>query len=131
MADDEFNQVMSQADRVKLSKKFKRQILSSLKAADPDRVKLNNTLIDEAATYAATITEINMLIQRDGVVDQYQNGENQWGTKKSVPAELKPKYTQIYQSLVKQLSGLLPDEQEKDAAQELLDFINNGSNGSS
>lgn len=131
MTDDEFNQVMSQEDRVKLSRKFKRQILSSLKAADPDRVKLNITLIEEAATYAATITEINMLIQRDGVVDQYQNGENQWGTKKSVPAELKPKYTQIYQSLVKQLSGLLPDEQEKDAAQELLDFINNGSNGSS
>lgn len=86
-------------------------------------LKLNEQLIEEAAMYATTLQEINEIITRDGVVDFYQNGENQWGSKKSVAAELKPKYTSTYQSLIKQLSELLPTENEKDAAKEIMDFI--------
>lgn len=86
-------------------------------------LKLNEQLIEETAMYATTLKEINEIITRDGVVDFYQNGENQWGTKKSVAAELKPKYTSTYQSLIRQLSELLPTESEKDAAKELMEFL--------
>lgn len=90
---------------------------------DPELLKMNEQLIEEAAMYASTLQEINDIIARDGVVDFYQNGENQWGTKKSVAAELKPKYTATYQSLIRQLSDLLPTESEKDAAKEIMDFL--------
>lgn len=86
-------------------------------------LKMNEQLIEETAMYASTLQEINEIIARDGVVDFYQNGENQWGTKKSVAAELKPKYTATYQSLIRQLSDLLPTESEKDAAKEIMDFL--------
>lgn len=86
-------------------------------------LQLNKQVIEETAMYATTLQEINEIITRDGVVDFYQNGENQWGTKKSVAAELKPKYTSTYQSLIRQLSELLPTESEKDAAKELMEFL--------
>jgi hypothetical protein len=61
---------------------------------------------------------------RDGISEYYQNGENQWGVKKSVAAELRVKYTSTYQKLIAQLAALLPSEDEKAAAQELMEFIN-------
>ena len=85
---------------------------------------MNEHLIEEAAMYSVMLSEINAIIERDGIVDTYKNGENQYGTKKSVAAELKPKYTATYQSLIRQLTELLPTESEKDAAKELMDFLN-------
>ena len=65
-----------------------------------------------------------MLYQRDGIAEYYQNGKEQWGVKKSVAAELRVKYTATYQKLIIQLASLLPSEDEKAAAAELMDFIN-------
>lgn len=118
-----FIQIWTEDQRKKEIKANARKIKQALKSADPEALKLNAQLIDETATYAANLKEINALIERDGVVDYYQNGKDQWGTKKSVAAELKPKYTQAYQSLVKQLSGLLPSEKETSAAAELMEFL--------
>lgn len=80
-------------------------------------------MIDDAASYACAIHECNLLYMRDGLTDYYKNGENQWGTKKSVAAELRVKYTTTYQGLIKQLAGLLPSEDEKAAAAELMEFL--------
>lgn len=119
----EFEQILDQDERRKLTKKNRSAIKKALSQVDPDTLKLNEQLIDEAARYATALYECNLLIERDGLVDFYQNGENQWGTKKSVAAELKPKYTSTYQALIKQLSALLPTESEKNALQELTDFL--------
>ncbi len=119
----EFEQILTQDERKKRTKKNKNQIKRALSSVDADILKLNEQLIDEAAQYATALYECNALIERDGLVDFYQNGENQWGTKKSVAAELKPKYTSTFQALIKQLSALLPTESEKNAAQELMDFL--------
>lgn len=119
----EFEQIFEQEERKKLLKKNIRAIKKTLETVEPELLKLNEQLIEEAAMYATTLQEINAIITRDGIVDFYQNGENQWGTKKSVAAELKPKYTSTYQSLIKQLSELLPKESERDAAQEIMEFL--------
>lgn len=119
----EFEQIFEQEERKKLLKKNIRVIKKTLETVEPELLKLNEQLIEEAAMYATTLQEINAIITRDGIVDFYQNGENQWGTKKSVAAELKPKYTSTYQSLIKQLSELLPKESERDAAQEIMEFL--------
>lgn len=119
----QFEQIYSQEERKNKLKKNISAIKKSLNSVDKEVLKLNEQLIEETAMYAATLKEINEIITRDGVVDFYQNGENQWGTKKSVAAELKPKYTSTYQSLIRQLSELLPTESEKDAAKELMEFL--------
>ncbi len=122
---DKFEQVLTEAERIKLIAKNKRGIKAALKAVDAETLKLYGQLIDDAASYACAIYECNLLYQRDGIAEFYQNGENQWGVKKSVAAELRTKYTATYQKLILQLAGLLPSEDEKAAVAELMEFIGN------
>lgn len=120
---ERFQQILSEDDRRKIIEKNRKVIKAALKAVDPESLKLYTNLIDDAASYACAIYECNLLYMRDGISEYYQNGENQWGVKKSVAAELRVKYTATYQKLIAQLAGLLPSEDEKAAAQELLEFI--------
>ena len=120
-----FEQIYTEKERQKLKKKNIDKIKKVFAEVDPNVLELNGQLIEEAGTYATYLSEINKIIERDGFVDTYKNGENQYGTKKSVAAEMKPKYTTTYQSLIKQLTDLLPkdDDKEDDPADELLNFI--------
>ena len=120
---EKFEQILSKEDREKLIKKNKKGILAALADVDKETLKLYGQLIDDAASYACAIYECNLLYMRDGIAEYYQNGENQWGVKKSVAAELRTKYTATYQKLIIQLAGLLPSEDEKAAAAELMEFI--------
>ena len=121
---DKFEQIFTKDERVKLIAKNKRVIKDALKVVDADTLKLYGQLIDDAASYACAINECDLLYQRDGIAEYYQNGKEQWGVKKSVAAELRVKYTATYQKLIIQLASLLPSEDEKAAAAELMDFIN-------
>ena len=123
--DDKNNQIFTKQEREKLCKKYLREIKKCFKTLDAEMLKLNENLMDDCAHYAVVLKEMNLMIDRDGFQEKYQNGENQWGIKKTVAAELKPKYTQIYQGLIKQLIGLLPTESEKSAATELMEFLQN------
>ena len=121
---EKFQQILTESDRKKIIEKNRKAIRKALQAVDPETLKLYVNLIDDAASYACAIYECNLLYMRDGISEYYQNGENQWGVKKSVAAELRVKYTATYQKLIAQLAGLLPSEDEKAAARELLEFIN-------
>lgn len=120
---DKFEQILTNSERKKIIGKNKRAIKAALKDVDPATLKLYAQLIDDAASYACAIYECNLLYIRDGMSEEYKNGENQWGVKKSVAAELRPKYTTVYQNIIKQLACLLPSEDEKAVAQELMEFI--------
>lgn len=121
---ERFQQILTESDRKKIIDKNRKAIRKALQAVDPETLKLYVNLIDDAASYACAIYECNLLYMRDGISEYYQNGENQWGVKKSVAAELRVKYTATYQKLIAQLAALLPSEDEKAAAQELMEFIN-------
>ena len=121
---EKFQQILTESDRKKIIDKNRKAIRKALQAVDPETLKLYINLIDDAASYACAIYECNLLYMRDGISEYYQNGENQWGVKKSVAAELRVKYTATYQKLIVQLAALLPSEDEKAAAQELMEFIN-------
>ena len=121
---EKFQQILTESDRKKIIDKNRKAIRKALQAVDPETLKLYVNLIDDAASYACAIYECNLLYMRDGISEYYQNGENQWGVKKSVAAELRVKYTATYQKLIVQLAALLPSEDEKAAAQELMEFIN-------
>jgi hypothetical protein len=121
---EKFQQILTESDRKKIIDKNRKAIKKALQAVDPETLKLYVNLIDDAASYACAIYECNLLYMRDGISEYYQNGENQWGVKKSVAAELRVKYTATYQKLIAQLAALLPSEDEKAAAQELMEFVN-------
>lgn len=121
---EKFQQILTESNRKKIIDKNRKAIRKALQAVNPETLKLYVNLIDDAASYACAIYECNLLYMRDGISEYYQNGENQWGVKKSVAAELRVKYTATYQKLIAQLAALLPSEDEKAAAQELMEFIN-------
>ena len=121
---EKFEQILTESDRRQIIAKNRRGILAALKEVDKATLKIYDQLITDAASYACAIYECNLLYMRDGISEYYQNGESQWGVKKSVAAELRVKYTATYQKLIIQLTGLLPSEDEKAAAAELMDFIN-------
>ena len=60
------------------------------------------------------------MAEQKGYVSEYQNGANQWGTKKSPEVEVYLSMTKNYVMIVKQLLDIVPDEDK--AEDELLAF---------
>ena len=69
---------------------------------------LNDKLIYNAAWLAVSLDELTQHMDENGVVIEYQNGANQWGTKKSPESELYTSWSKQYSTTMKQLSDLLP-----------------------
>ena len=60
-----------------------------LKEIEPKVKKGVKSLIDNVAYMAVTLRELRDDINQEGVITEYQNGENQFGTKKSPKVEIK------------------------------------------
>ena len=67
-----------------------------------------------------TLEDLQDSININGVVSEYQNGANQWGTKKSPEADLYNAMLKNYSTVMKQLSEMVPNDEEGDS---FLDFI--------
>ena len=52
-------------------------------------------------------------IEKDGWTSEYQNGQNQWGTKKSPEAETYIALSKNYAAVIKQLTELVPAAKRK------------------
>lgn len=90
---------------------------------DKNRLEVVSGLIQEAAFMAATLCDLRVTISREGVVSIYQNGENQWGHKKSPEIEVYNNLIKNYMQIMKQLVDALPDSVPEDVAKEIAEFI--------
>jgi len=66
------------------------------------------SLIKNAAFMAVTLDDLQETINLEGVMSEYKNGENQWGTKKSPEVEIYNAMIKNHMTIIKQLSDLLP-----------------------
>lgn len=82
------------------------------------------SLIRNAAFMAVTLDDLQETLNTEGLVSEYQNGENQWGTKKSPEAELYNTMIKNHMSIIKQLTDLLPKQERKDEDDGFDDFVN-------
>lgn len=128
MAD--FEQIWTDKQRkTKISRELKR-LQKIYENIETGRKKTVEKLINDAAFMAVTLEEIRLVIQRDGVIETYQNGENQKGIKKSSAVEVYDKMVNTYSKVIKQMCDLLPEKvvwdepEEEDPAEELLKFTN-------
>lgn len=71
--------------------------------------------MDEAAFMAASLYELRKIINEKGYTEEYQNGANQKGIKKRSEVEIYNTMIKNYSAIIKQLTDLLPKEQEKNA----------------
>jgi predicted transcriptional regulator len=110
-------------EKEKLVKKEFNAIKRTFKNMEGDVKKLNTKLMYNAAWLAVSLDELTDTIDREGMVTEYKNGENQYGTKKSPEAELYTSWSKQYSSIMKQLSDMLPKEEQSKKQDELLQFL--------
>ncbi|HDK7179754.1 TPA: P27 family phage terminase small subunit [Clostridium botulinum] len=96
------------------------------KDMDPKLKKSVHSLVENAAFMAVTLRELQEHINQNGLTCEYQNGENQWGTKKSPEVEVYNTMIKNFISAMKQITDFLP----KESASKILDdgfdeFVNN------
>lgn len=98
--------------RIKSEKTRLRGIFKDL---DENKRKLVTPLIEKAAFMSMELDDIQAKLQADGWTSEYQNGQNQWGTKKSPEAETYIALSKNYAAIIKQLTELVPAAKRKDS----------------
>ena len=105
----------------------KRKLAGIYTRLDKKTKRSVDSLMDEAAFMAASLYELRKIIDEKGYTEEYQNGANQKGIKKCSEVEIYNTMIKNYSSVVKQLTDLLPKDQEKGKAPPsdgFEDFIN-------
>lgn len=93
---------------------------------DPKVKKAVENLMVNAAFMSVTLQELQKKINKNGVISEYKNGENQFGTKKSPEVETYNTMIKNYSAIIKQLTDLLPKKpgDEPPKVDQFADFVN-------
>ena len=83
------------------------RLMALFKSAPKNKVALARKLISRAAFLAVALDDIEKDISENGYEQEYQNGENQRGMKKSAAAELHVTYSKNLFAVMKQLNEML------------------------
>lgn len=133
-----FVQIYTEKKRKSLIKTEKKKLEIIYSKLDESVAKSTEKLLNDAAFMAVTLDELRQIIQRDGPVEQYQNGKNQKGLKKSAAVEAYDKMVNTYAKVIKQLVDMLPkvirlqknengeetvEEIDDDTAENLLAYV--------
>lgn len=111
------------SDKLERQKKEEKRIKRLMKAVDKDTLSTMQSLIENAAFMSVTLSDLQKSMLENGVISEYQNGENQWGTKKSPEVEIYNTMIKNYMAIVKQLVDLLPERESTKKNDLLLDFL--------
>ena len=98
-------------DRIRAEVKKLKRIF---KVLDKDTQKVVQPLIENAAFMSITLEDLQSYINENGVTTEYQNGENQWGTKKCPEVEIHIQMTKNHTTIIRQLTDLVPKRPIKD-----------------
>ena len=77
-------------------------------------------LIEKAAFMSIELDDLQETIRQEGWTSEYQNGENQWGTKKSPEADTYIALSKNYAAVIKQLIDLVPAAKRKESRLQAL-----------
>lgn len=86
-----------------------RRISKALRAIPEDKRSAAKKLMEEAAYMTQIIADSRAEIDRNGIIEEYQNGENQFGRKKNPAVEIYDRTVNSYGKIIKQLTDLMPD----------------------
>ncbi|HZK52971.1 MAG TPA: hypothetical protein VFC84_02020 [Desulfosporosinus sp.] len=106
--------------------KIKKEILKLkrlFKNMEKSTMDTVSSLIRNAAFMAVTLDDLQETINLEGAVSEYKNGENQFGTKKSPEVEIYTSMIEKYMKAIKQLSDLLPKQEQKPKSDGFNEFV--------
>ena len=119
----DFEHIYTQEQRAEKLAEKKKEFAQLLTKIPGKKKKAGRAISDQAAFLAVAIEELDKIVIRDGYVEEYQNGESQKGTKKTVAADLLDRYTKTYTTAVKQIVDMLPEEEGKTVKDEVTEFM--------
>ena len=93
----------------KPSKKELGRFAAAYFGAVPEKQTMCLQLITNAVFMEEQLTKLQAEIRENGVVSEYKNGENQWGTRKSPEVDVYNSMIKNYTSVIKQINDILPD----------------------
>lgn len=99
---------MAKMSKDKRIKKETARLKKLFKNIPKDTMDSVLALINNAAFMTVTLEDLAETINESGAVSEYQNGENQWGTKKSPEVEIYNTMVKNLASVIKQLTDLVP-----------------------
>jgi len=114
--------------KTEISKEQKREIkriekLLRANAVDEKVLKLNQELIYQAAFMGLQLKKLSKDIEINGVTEEYKNGENQYGRKKSASADVYGTMIKSYMTAQKQLNDLIPKNDNSSENDGFADFL--------
>lgn len=99
--------------RIRAERNRLNKILGATKQKDglepTPRIKAAKGLIDNAAFMTIHLQDLQAELNEHGCVEEYRNGETQYGMKKSAAADIYTTMYKNYIATIKQLAELAPD----------------------
>ena len=129
---EEKEEIREKIDEQELAKKNaniekeKQKMSKIFSKVDKNKKTIVEKLIDNVAFMSVTLDDLKEDIKTYGVKETYMNGSNQFGFKESIESKTYNTMLKNYMNAVKQLIDLLPDEEKKNAGEDLLKFIASG-----
>ena len=106
--------------------KEKKKINKLFVKIDKNKRAVVEKLIENVAFMSVTLDELKEDIKMYGVKETYMNGSIQFGFKESIESKTYNTMLKNYMNAIKQLIDLLPEEEKKNAGEDLLKFIASG-----
>lgn len=106
---------MAMTYKEKLVRKEIRRLKGIFQDLEPNKLETVDALIERAAYITITLQELEAKLNRDGWVEEYYNGRNQSGLKKSANAEVHISLTKNLNAIMKQLLDLVPPAKQSES----------------
>lgn len=104
----------------KLDEKPIKELINTLPKA---KKSLGMALLDKAAFMDEELRKLQAILKEKGWVEEYQNGANQCGLKKSSEADVYNGMIKNYNSTLKQIADLFPAESKTESGDPLMSFL--------
>ena len=104
---------MAKPKKMTRVKREKERLYEIFKGLEPNKLNTCQALIDRAAFITISLQDLEEQLNIYGWVEEYQNGENQYGMKKSAAADVHISLTKNLNAIVKQLLELVPPAQKE------------------
>ena len=116
---------MTNDDKAKAKKKRISEYNKIFKDISTEKKKLIKKAIEQAVHMEFQLDELQMALEKVGFVEEYQNGNNQYGKKESTESKAYNQLMKNYTAVVKILLAELPRTTPVDEDDEFKEFLMN------
>lgn len=111
---------MAKSDKKNRIRREEKRLTKILEDIDPNKLVAVKTLISRTAFITVSLEDLEAELIENGWTEEYANGANQSGLKKSAAADCHISLTKNLNTIVKQLLDIVPPAQRKSKLAELM-----------